>query len=106
MCGVGDDCADLAEAGDGDTFASHGDEFIVDADAVVSSHFVSARAKKSRKCEVGKSDHCGRVCGRHAEDGRVGWRGVCVRCCGEEHLKTIESRADLEIFCGFRLRAY
>src|SRR5260370_438931 len=46
---VSNDCADFAKAGDGKTLAGHGNKFIVDANAVVRSHFVGSRTKKSWK---------------------------------------------------------
>jgi len=65
--GMSTDGADFAKTRNCETLASHGDEFIVDAYAVVSPHFMGARAEESRKSEVCESHHRGRVLGGHAK---------------------------------------
>lgn len=108
MRGMCDHGADFAETGNGETFAGHGDKFIFDADAVVSSHFMGARTEKSRKSKIGKSNHRGRIFWRHAEDGYIAHcviRAVIFRRRGEQHLKTRDRSADFEIIPSLWLRA-
>lgn len=50
--GVSADGADFAEAGDDKTFSGHGDELVVDADAIVGAHLVGARAEEAREDEI------------------------------------------------------
>ena len=56
MGGVCDDGADFAIAGNREAFAGHGDQFLLDADAIVSTHLVGTLAKETRECEIGERD--------------------------------------------------
>ena len=73
VCGMRADRADFTEARNGQALASHGDEFAADADAVVATHLICARAEEAWESEICERDHRGSVFGRQSAGSELRW---------------------------------
>jgi hypothetical protein len=105
VCGMRADRANFAEARNGQALASHGDEFAIDANSVVSAHCVCARAEEAWKSEIRERDHRGRVFGCHSQNLHFAGFRFAWRRQGKEHLETVKRRTYVEFASGLWLWA-
>src|SRR5437016_3579679 len=105
VCRMRADRADFAEARNGQALASHGDEFALDADAVVGTHLICARAEETWESEIRERDHCRSVFGGQAQDLNFAGCPFRWRRQWKKHLEAVKRRAYVEFAGGLWLRA-
>jgi len=88
MCRMCADAADLGVAFEHQSFAAHGDQFVIRSHAVVRAHFARTSAKKAGEREVCERQHFTGIGTREPDNlnRRIGQHHFL----GQHHLKTLE----------------